>query len=150
MFAKAYVAGIVVAVAAVVGWKYYTSGELAAKLKPPAPPPAFKFDNDDKPTAAGPFPTQESGTVIRKAASGVHKCVVNGTVSYTDAPCPHAGAEKALAGGSVTVVKGQRPSATGAASQSASIPNVRDMLLDKPKPGQKSMMDKRIDQVIDN
>lgn len=146
MFAKTYLGLIAVAVAAVVGWKYYGSGQLAAGLKPPAVPSAFKFDNDDK-TGAGPASPQEAGTVIRKAASGVHKCVVNGTVSYTDAPCPNAGAEKAMGGGSVTVVKGQRPSAA-AASQSASIPTVRDLLLDKPKPGEQSLQDKQMERAV--
>jgi hypothetical protein len=147
MFAKTYVAVVVLAIGATVGWKYYASGELTASLKP-ASPPVIKFDNDYPATAAGPGTARDATPVIAKASSGVHKCVVNGTVSYTDAPCPRAGAEKNMGGGSVTVVKGQRPSLVDAASKSGSIPNVRDVLLDKPKPGEPSMMDKQIERAI--
>lgn len=78
------------------------------------------------------------------AIAGVHKCRVGNTVTYTDDPCPTPQAEQAMTGGSVTIVKGQRPSALQSA-KSASAPNVRDLLGARDDP---SIRDKQIERAI--
>ncbi|RTL30183.1 MAG: hypothetical protein EKK47_11730 [Burkholderiales bacterium] len=143
MFVKRYVTWVLLALGLVLGWKYF--GELRQWLNPQAsPPPVIKFDNDTPPAAGN---TQaESDTPVQqvspKATSGIHKCKVNGSVIYTDAPCENPGHEQAMSGGSVTVVKGQRASTS--ASSGASLPNARD-LLGRQDPNDHSILDKHID-----
>ncbi len=148
MFAKKYLLTVLVAFGLVLAWKYQASGALSRLGKADAPAPAIKFDNDSAPSAGaalaeGDAPQQ----VSRKATSGIHKCKVGASVIYTDAPCEKPGAEQALGGGSVTVVKGQRPS-TSPASETGSQPNVRDLLVGRPNPNEPSLKDQQMDRVI--
>lgn len=148
MFAKKYLLTVLLAFALVLAWKYQASGALSRLGKADTPAPTIKFDNDSPPSAgnaqADGEPTQQ---VSRKATSGIHKCKVGGSVIYTDAPCEKPGSEQALGGGSVTVVKGQRPSASPA-SDTGSQPNVRDMLVGRPNPNEPSLKDQQMDRVI--
>lgn len=148
MFAKKYLMVVLLAFGLVLAWKYQASGALSRLGRAEAPAPTIKFDNDAAPSAGsaqaeGDTPQQ----VSRKATSGIHKCKVGGSVVYTDAPCDKPGSEQALGGGSVTVVKGQRPS-TSPASESGSQPNVRDMLVGRPNPNEPSLKDQQMDRVI--
>lgn len=148
MFIKKYLIGVALAFGAVLLWKYQDSGALSRWREPQAPAPAIKFDNDPPPSAGDAHDDRDAPQqVSRRAASGIHKCKVGASVIYTDAPCDKPGAEQALGGGSVTVVKGQRPS-TPAATGSGSAPNVRDLLVGRPNPNEPSLKDQQMDRVI--
>ncbi len=148
MFAKKYLLAVLLAFGLVLAWKYQASGALSRLGKADAPAPTIKFDNDSAPSAGAARAEEEPPQQISsKATSGIHKCKVGASVIYTDAPCEKPGTERALGGGSVTVVKGQRPSAS-ASSEAGSQPNVRDMLVGRPNPNEPSLKDQQMDRVI--
>lgn len=147
MFAKKYLLAALLAFGLVLAWKYQASGVLGHLGKADVAAPTIKFDNDSAPSAGTAQAEEAPQQVSRKATSGIHKCKVGASVIYTDAPCEKPGAEQALKGGSVTVVKGQRPSATPS-SDTGSQPNVRDLLVGRPNPNEPSLKDQQMDRVI--
>lgn len=148
MFIKRFLLVVLMAFGLVLAWKYQATGALSRMGKTDAPVPTIKFDNDATPAAGQAQADADAPQqVSRKATSGIHKCKVGGSVIYTDAPCEKPGSEQALGGGSVTVVKGQRPSASPA-SDTGSQPNVRDLLVGRPNPNEPSLKDQQMDRVI--
>lgn len=77
-----------------------------------------------------------------RSASGVHKCMSGSKVVYTDAPCSRNQEERAMTGGSVTVVEGKRRRVEPP-SLSASIPNARALLKGPDEP---SLMERTIER----
>lgn len=147
MFIKRYFTGLFLALVLVLGWTWLGGDTVKHWFKPEPPSkPAIRFDNDDPPAAGlaqNPTDAAPAQQVIRKATSGIHKCKVNGSVIYTDAPCENPGHEQNIGAGSVTVVKGQRAAAATSAG-TASLPNARD-LLGRHDPNDHTLLDKHID-----
>lgn len=131
---------IVLALAAAVAWRYKDAGLLQGMAEQEEQArPALKFDNGSslEPAEAQPRPAS-SGRV------GIHKCKQGSVVTYTDAPCAHSKHEQAMAGGTVTVVKGQR-SAAQAPAASASQALLRTLA---GNPNEPSLRDQAIERAI--
>jgi hypothetical protein len=112
---KSFLAFVALLLVASVAWRYIEASQVQglAELEEQVRP-ALQFDHG---ALGGP---PDAGGQARPAASkGIHKCKKGSVVTYTDAPCEHNRQEQALAGGTVTVVKGQRP-ATHAQAPAAS------------------------------
>ena len=151
MFLKKYIAGLGLVLLAGAGWRFCDSGDATQLFKPAPARPAIKFDNDE-PTGAGLAGVAQDAQPAQpdsKGPTGIRKCKVGGSVIYTDAPCPKSGAEQAMGGGSVTVVKGQRP-AVDVAAKAGSAPNVLRDLAGQRNPNEPSMLDKHIDRQVNN
>jgi hypothetical protein len=130
------VAGL--AALAVVGWSWHREGRLAAWMDRSTQPPAIRFDRGD------PGGSSVGTSDRARGSSAIHKCQVGSSVIYTDAPCERPGSERPLQGGSVTVLKGQRPSAPASAQASGTgVPNARDLLLDRGEP---TLMQRQIER----
>ncbi len=127
-------------------WHYVGADMVRAWRQPVHPPVAkVKFQNDG-PTieAAVPIvPFSSAPKNIPMPVSGARKCRRGSTVFYTDRDCPSGAKEHEIAGGSITVVKGQRPSTSSI--QDTPRPTVRDML---GTPNDNNIMEKRIDRVV--
>lgn len=122
---------IVVAVLGVVGWKKRDEipflRDAAREVERQADKvevPKIRFDNDPAATSDAPQAKPSSGVPRR--------CVVNGSVLYTNDACPAGSTEQKVKGGTITVMPAYKaPPAPESAS--SGIPNARDLL--KPKGG---------------
>lgn len=114
---------IVVAVLGVVGWKKREEIPFlrdAARQVEKVEVPKVRLGDD------GPSIDRNDGA-IPPAPTGVRRCVVNGSVLYTNDACPAGSAEHKVKGGTMTVMPGYKaPAAPGSAS--SGIPNARDLL----------------------
>ena len=111
-----------------------------------AKPVDISFDNAPPPSAGPPPQSAERQPTAVKVVGGMRKCKKGAQVIYTDGDCPVGSKELDIHGGSVTVVPGQSPvSKLADSAQSASRPNVRDLLVD---PKGANLQEKRIEQII--
>jgi hypothetical protein len=137
---KSFLAFMALLLVATVAWRHKDSSlvhdlaEQEAQVRP-----VLQFDNGSSVVPA------DSGGPARPAASkGIHKCKKGSVVTYTDAPCEHNRHEQALTGGTVTVVKGQRP-ATQAPAASASQALLRTLA---GNPNAPSIRDQAIERAV--
>lgn len=134
--------GFGVIILASAAWRFVGAEMYQDWRRPPAPRPvAVKFQNDG-PTPGGALAEVSSAPRnVPMEVSGARKCRKGNTTVYTDRDCPTGTQEVTIAGGVITVVKGQ-PAAPKVSNQPAT---VRDMLVGKDDG---ALRDKRIEQAI--
>jgi hypothetical protein len=120
---------IVVAVLGVVGWKKRDEipflRDAAREVERQADKvevPKIRFDNDPPETSSGPQAKPPSG--------GARRCLVNGSVLYTNDACPEGSKEQQVKGGTITVMPAYKAPPSPATAGSG-IPNARDLLAPK-------------------
>jgi hypothetical protein len=94
-------------------------------------------------TATADTRSAQGGTTTHaQPVVGVHKCQIDGKLTYTNEACPPGSREQAL-GGTLTVMS--FPSSTPAqpSAGAASRPTIRDLV---GNPGEGTLTDKRIDE----
>jgi len=117
---------VVLAVAGVIGWKHRDEIPFlrdAARQVERVEVPKIRLGNDQPSTA---------GAQDRPAASSgaPRRCLVNGSVLYTNDACPAGSTEQKVKGGAVTVVPGYK-APVAPASAGSGIPNARELLAPK-------------------
>lgn len=138
--------GFGVLILASAAWHYVGADMVrAARQPPPKPAAVVKFQNDAPIAEAAPaiVPFSSAPKNIPMPAGGARKCRRGSTVFYTDRECPSGAKEHEIGGGSITVVKGQRPSPSSL--QDAPRPTVRDML---GTPDDGKLREKQIDRIV--
>ncbi|WP_431261614.1 hypothetical protein ACQ859_15040 [Roseateles chitinivorans] len=120
---------IVVAILGVVGWKKRDEipflRDAAREVERQADKvevPKIRFDNDP-PATSGAQPGKPS-------AGGARRCVVNGSVLYTNDACPAGSTEQQVKGGTITVMPAYK-APPAPASAGSGIPNARELLAPK-------------------
>jgi hypothetical protein len=120
---------IVVAILGVVGWKKRDEipflRDAAREVERQADKvevPKIRFDNDPPQTSGGPQAKPPSG--------GARRCLVNGSVLYTNDACPEGSKEQQVKGGTITVMPAYKAPPSPATAGSG-IPNARDLLAPK-------------------
>jgi hypothetical protein len=137
---KARFVFLALALGATVAWRYKDAGLVQSITEQEEQArPTLKFDN-----GSSVVPADAQPAVGAAGRSGIHKCKKGSVVTYTDAPCALAKHEQALAGGTVTVVKGQRP-ATQAAAAAGSQALLRTWA---GNPNEPSLRDKAIERAV--
>lgn len=134
-------------IVAAAGWRFGQSATFQRWIAPEAPPlPAFQFDNGSaRVPDTEPDPEAAPASAAR-AATGLRKCIRGSQVVYTDGNCPPGSKEQDLTRGTVTVVPGQAPVKTTAATETEPRrKNIRDVLV---PPEETPLKDKRMEQVI--
>jgi len=135
--------GLGVVILASAAWRFVGAQMYQDWHRPPAPKPvAVKFQNDGPAPGAVAAEVSSAPRNVPMEVSGARKCRKGNTTVYTDRDCPSGTQEVTIAGGAITVVKGQP--APKASNQPAT---ARDMLVGKDDV---SLRDKRIDQVINH
>jgi hypothetical protein len=137
---KAILIIVALALAASLAWRYKDAGLVQSMAEQEEQArPTLQFDN-----GASVVPTDASPALGSASRSGIHKCKKGSVVTYTDAPCELGKHEQAMAGGTVTVVKGQRPavSAPAAAGSQALLRTLAG------NPNEPSLRDKAIERAV--
>lgn len=159
MLVRKIVMGAVLAVLLALVWKYLVSARLTNLVPERMAPAAIKQDvvqgreliaNVAGGTAAGPGeakPEAPQADALPQAPSGIHKCKVGNTVTYTDEPCKNRATERPLDRGSVTVVKSQGVETPAATGSKGRLPNVRDLAGPQGEP---SIMDRQIERAVNH
>jgi hypothetical protein len=137
---KAILIVVALALGATLAWRYQDAGLMQSIAEQEEQiRPTLKFDN-----GSSAVPPDALPAVGAAARSGIHKCKKGSGVTYTDAPCELAKHEQALAGGTVTVVKGQRPAAPAPAA-AGSQALLRTLA---GNPNEPSLRDKAIERAV--
>ncbi len=137
---KALFVFLALVLGATVAWRYKDAGLMHSITEQEEQArPTLKFDN-----GSSVVPTDAQPAVGAAARSGIHKCKKGSVVTYTDAPCELSKHEQAMAGGTVTVVKGQRPAAPAPAA-AGSQALLRTLA---GNPNEPSLRDKAIERAV--
>jgi len=134
---------IVIAVLGVVGWKRRDEIPFLRDAAREVQRHADKVEVPKNPFDTEPPPPVTSGGPKSKVPTGApRRCVVNGSVLYTNEACPEGSTEHQVKGGTITVYKAP---AAPAAAASSGIPNARELLGPKGPSLQQQAQDKIID-----
>ncbi|ANH67818.1 hypothetical protein [Mitsuaria sp. 7] len=122
---------IVVVVLGAVGWKKRDEIPFLRDAARQVERQAEKVEIPRNPFAESP-PVAEDGPRANPPTNRPRRCLVNGSVLYTNDACPAGSTEQQVKGGAITVVPAYK-APPAPATPGSGIPNARDLL--KPKGG---------------